>query len=407
MTSFQENGDREFLLSRLPEFLQACHAKSYLRKHLKAFSGRQVGLIALGKAAPDMMQVAVAYLGCSHGGIMVARKGEEKYIDGIQSLGASHPIPDQSSMEAAKAICSYLQHLPQGLPVVFLLSGGASSMACLPVEGMSLHEKAALSRQLMHQGANIHELNVVRRAYSQFKGGGMLGHAQGPVHSFVLSDVPGDDPAIIGSGPSWPGDGDNPLPVLQKFSIPAPKVQAKKTTKSTWEHQYKIVATPINMLAAVEKSLRANDWSICNLGDCEEGSPRDMAARHLNILQQQPSSNMAILSGGEAASMVLGDGIGGPNREYVLEIMLEAKRRSLPGSLTAFAIDTDGVDGGNDVAGAVLCLHECNHQDWEDKAKMALSQSDSGRFLDGLEASIRTGPTGTNLNDLRILLWRP
>ncbi len=415
MTSLQENGDRDFLLRLLPEFLQACRAESYLPAHLAPLSGKKVGLIALGKAAPDMMQVALRHLEPHHGGILVARHGEEISLDNIQSIGASHPVPDQSSMKAAQAICRYLQELPDGLPVVFLLSGGASSMACLPVEGMGLDEKAALSRKLMHAGADIHELNVIRRAYSQFKGGGMLGHARGPVYSFVLSDVPGDDPAIIGSGPSWPecshgssdGSFGNPLPILKKFGIDAPKVTPAKKAISAWPHSYKIVATPKNLLSRVEEYLGHHGWEVTNLGDREEGCPNEMAARHLDLFMRPTSANMAIISGGEASAKVTGNGVGGPNREFVLEVMLEARRRALTGSLTVFSIDTDGVDGGNDVAGGILCMSECRSEAWAQQASLALKSSDSGGFLDHFDASIRTGPTGTNLNDLRILLWRP
>jgi Putative glycerate kinase len=284
-------------------------------------------------------------------------------------------------------------------------------MACLPVDGMGVEEKAALSRKLMHAGADIHELNVIRRAYSQFKGGGMLGHARGPVHSFVLSDVPGDDPAIIGSGPTWP-EGPNegsksPLQILKKFHIDAPRVAPAKKVICSWPHSYKIVATPKNLLSRVEHCLEDHGWDVTNLGDREEGCPNEMAARHLDLFMRPTSANMAIISGGEASAKVTGNGVGGPNREFVLEVMLEARRRALTGSLTVLSVDTDGVDGGNDVAGGILCMSECRSEAWAQQASLALKSSDSGGFLDHFDASIRTGPTGTNLNDLRILLWRP
>lgn len=402
--------DIAYLQEYIAPIIEACSATHYLPPFLTPFEATPVGLIAIGKAAADMAQVAQRYLTLPHDGILVVKHGTEVHANKLTTCYANHPIPDKHSVIAAETICSYLQSLPLGMPVVFLLSGGASSLCCLPIKGMSLEEKSKMIHALMSRGANIHELNAVRRAYSQIKGGGLLKFARGPLHTLALSDVTGDDPKVIGSGPTIPiTEEEQYMKVLKKFEFtPVCTPSITISPISPHQHSYQLVFKPKELLDWVVQKLQSASMEVLNIGEKEEDSAANLARRHWDLAcKHYKGEPFVMVSGGEATTMIKGDGIGGANREYVLEMMLCAQSAQKPFEATILAMDTDGVDGANDVAGGIFNSTEFQKYALHNEAQEALNNSASGDFLARYGRDIVTGPTGTNLNDIRLLLIRP
>lgn len=400
-----------------------------LAPHLPPAPAGRLVVIAIGKAAAAMAAAAEAHYArvapaTSLSGLALTRYGHTRPTRAIEVVEASHPVPDAAGVAASERLLALADGLgPDDLALV-LLSGGGSALATLPVAGVSLADKQALTKALLASGASISDINCVRKHLSRLKGG-RLAEAIAPARSVTLaiSDVAGDDPSTIASGPTVPDPTtrEDALGVLERFAVDVPDGlrQALKAAPETpkpgapaFAHaRYEIVASGAGALRAASDEAVANGYETIDLGDRIEGEAREVAARHARLALDAKRSRRrcAILSGGETSIAIeksLPAGRGGRNQEYALALAL-----ALDGTtgISALAGDTDGIDGGwgasDDPAGAFVfadTLARARAAGLD--PRQALAHHDSGGFFDRLGDLLRTGPSFTNVNDFRIIL---
>jgi hydroxypyruvate reductase len=356
--------------------------------------GRTI-LLALGKAAVPMAAAAEALWPGPLSGLAVAPYGSFGSLGRIEIMHAGHPVPCPGSVAAADRLLALAGEAGEKDLVLVLLSGGASSLACLPGDGLGLQAKAELTRALLRSGAAIGEINCVRRHLSRFKGG-RLGLAAAPARivTLAISDVPGDAPEDIGSGPTAadPTTLDQARAILKRHAIEAPE-GGWSETPVTVPGRYGIVARGADALAAASAEAQRLGYKVRRL-ECE-GEARNVGREHAALALAAPPGT-AFVSGGELTVTVRGEGKGGPNQEYALAAALALAGR--PG-ICGLAADTDGIDGCCDAAGAFF-------EGGSDLAgaRAALDANDSGTWFGQRGDLFLTGPTGTNVNDLRIIL---
>ena len=386
--------------------------------------GRTV-VVGGGKAAATMAQAVEAHwpAGAALGGLVVTRYGHgvEK-LARIEVVEASHPVPDASGEAAAARMLAAVGGLGADDLVLCLISGGGASLLSLPAPGVTLADKQALNRALLRSGASIGEINCVRKHLSAIKGG-RLAVAAWParVVSLLISDVPGDDPSVIASGPTVPDPTTSAeaLAVLNRAGIVPPASiaawlgdPASETPKpgdavfaST---QTRLIATPQASLEAAAAVARAAGVTPVILGDAIEGEAaevgRVMAAIALQCARHgQPASPPCVLiSGGETTVTVRGQGRGGRNLEFLLALTLALRGHP---DVYAIAGDTDGIDGSEDNAGALMApdsLARARSQGLD--ARAMLSDNDGYGFFAALDDLVVTGATRTNVNDFRAIL---
>jgi len=376
-------------------------------------------VIGAGKASARMAEAAEAHYGACEG-YVITRYGYERPCSGIDIVQAAHPVPDQAGVRATRALLNRVSDLEPDDLVVALISGGGSALLCAPVEGVTLAEKQALNDQLLASGAPISDMNVIRKQLSKVKGG-RLAAACYPAQlvSLLISDVPGDDPQLIASGPTVGNDStpQQALDLLDKWGIDlAPHVRAaigKQTGAVTPDDPRlanaiaKIIAAPSKSLAAAAKEANAQGVEARILGDALEGEARDLGAQHARLalkLQAELGDGappILLLSGGECTVTRTGKGIGGPNAEYTLAaaIALEGKA-----GIHVLACDTDGVDGAAEVAGAYAGPDVIERAAKAGvSAQEALTNNDAHSFFATADSQIITGPTLTNVNDFRAI----
>jgi glycerate 2-kinase len=359
-------------------------------------------------------------------GIAVARQGYGRPTRAIEMVEAGHPIPDAAGLKAAERALTLADGAGPDDLVLVLLSGGASANWIAPAEGVSLADKQTVTRALLRSGANIGEINVVRKHLSRIKGGRLARRAQpARVVTLAISDVPGDEPAVIGSGPTVPDPStlaearaivarfelDVPAAVTQALNDPGNE-SPKPGDPAFATTQFKLIARPADAFRAAEQAVRAAGYECVMLGDRIEGEARDVAADHAGraLALQQQGRRAVILSGGELTVTIRGQGRGGPNQEYALALAIALG--GAPG-IAALAGDTDGTDGGagsaDDPAGAVVNADTLQRARWRglDPAHF-LIDNDSTSFFHSLGDLVETGPTWTNVNDFRaIVVDRP
>jgi glycerate 2-kinase len=377
--------------------------------------GRLV-VIGAGKASARMAEAVEAEWGPCEG-LVITRYGYARPSQGIRVVEAAHPVPDQAGVEATRQMLDLLQGLTEEDTVLALISGGASALLCAPAEGLSLAEKQAVSAALLASGAPISAMNTVRKHLSRVKGG-QLAAAAFPARmlALMISDVPGDDPAFIGSGPTV-GDATTAADariILDRWRIPVPDSARRALAGSGVVRpddprlsrvKNVIYAAPAQSLAAAAAAA-ASEAEVRMLGDRLEGEARDVAkaqgamateiAAHLTA-NDRP---VLLLSGGELTVTRTGDGVGGPNAEFCLALAL-----ALDGHprIHAIACDTDGVDGAAEVAGARIGPGTLSTRG----AAEALSRNDAHSYFARAGAQVVTGPTLTNVNDFRAILILP
>ena len=435
---------REVLIDLYRTAVAAAHPRVCLPAHLPAVppNGRLI-VLAAGKAAAAMGAVVEQHYAARGGldrviGMMTAPHGYAAALgDGrprhLSIAEARHPTPDDDSLAAAQTALGFAALATADDLVLVVFSGGASSLWAAPVPGVTLAEKTALTRGLLKSGADIHEMNTVRRHLSRIKGG-RLARAAMParVLTLAISDVPGDDPATIGSGPTAPdptalADARAVLqrlaPRMTALGLPVPASvdraladPANETPKPGdamfVRSDYRIIATPAAALEAAAIRARQAGYQVVNLGDRVTGEARDVARAHaaLAIEAKAAGRRLAILSGGELEVTVANrSGRGGRSQEYALALAIAMG--GVPG-IAAIAADTDGIDGGegaaSDPAGALVSgqtmmrAATC-HRD----ARKALDENDATPFFEALGDLVMTGPTHTNVNDFRAILIDP
>lgn len=379
--------------------------------------GRTV-VIGAGKGAAAMARAVEAHWqgqGERLSGLVVTRYGHGAPTRRIEVVEAAHPVPDAAGREAARRILESVQGLGADDLVLCLISGGGSALLALPAEGIALEDKRAVTSALLRSGATIHEINAVRKHLSAIKGG-RLGAAAHPakVVTLVISDVPGDDLSVIASGPTVPDPSTyaDARAVLAKYGITPPAAIAARLAEARDETPKPgdprlagatatLIATPAGALKAAAEVARAAGYEPVILGDAIEGEAR-VVARDQAKLAMASKSGTALISGGETTVTVKGKGRGGRNAEFGLALALAFDGR--PG-LHAIACDTDGIDGTEDNAGALVL------PDTLARARAAgldpaacLADNDAYRVFQALGDLVVTGPTLTNVNDFRAIL---
>lgn len=378
--------------------------------------GRTV-VVGAGKAAAAMAAAFEQAWAHDLTGLVITRYGYAMPTKRIEVVEASHPVPDQSGIQATQRILALVRALGPDDLVVCLLSGGASALLTAPVEGLGLADKQAVTQALLRSGAPIQHMNVVRKHLSAVKGGA-LARAVAPARlvTLAISDVVGDDPSIIGSGPTVadPSHASDALRLLDQYGIDPPEavlahLQARLEIIEPLPppSEYRLVARPRDALDAAAAMAQEAGLDPVMLGDGLEGEASDVACAHGDmarrmLLRDRPS---ILLSGGELTVTVRGNGVGGPNQEYALALALV-----LDGcmGITALAADTDGLDGNGDAAGAFVSTDSALwSRDHLTDPAAALASNNSGAALDALGDLFRPGPTNTNVNDFRAIIVRP
>ncbi|UTH72436.1 glycerate kinase [Chromobacterium sp. IIBBL 290-4] len=383
--------------------------------------GRTV-VIGAGKAAAEMARVLEEGWAGDLSGVVVTRYGHAAPTRRVEVLEASHPVPDEAGCQAAKRILQAVQGLSEDDLVICLLSGGGSALLALPAAGISLADKQELSRQLLACGAGIDEMNTVRKHLSAIKGGRLaLACAPAKLVTLAISDVVGDDPAVIASGPTVadPSSYADARAVIAKYGLTLPPAVAAllaaerdetpKPGDARLAHaEYTLIATPQLALRAAETEARRLGYDVLLLGDSIEGEAREVAKVHAGIARQiamhdSPVARPAvILSGGETTVTLKGRGRGGRNSEFLLALAIALN--GLQGAY-ALAADTDGIDGSEDNAGAFIAPDTLARAlALGVRASERLADNDGHGFFSALGDLLVTGPTQTNVNDFRAIL---
>jgi hydroxypyruvate reductase len=376
-----------------------------------------------GKAAAAMAQALEANWDGPIFGSVVTRHGYSLPTRHVQVLEAGHPVPDEGSEQAARKMLELARSAGPDDLVLFLLSGGGSALMAAPADGLTLADKQAVTKALLASGATITEINCVRRHLSAIKGGRLAVAAHpAPIITLAISDVPGDDPEAIASGPTVadPSTFADARAILEKYNIDQPlsvlshlKEARDETAKAgdpgLESAEFRMIARPAEMLEAAKIELDQAGYTTVLLGDSLEGEARDVAGSHAALAKKHADEGgrTAILSGGELTVTITGKGRGGPNREYALALALALD--SDP-RIAAMACDTDGADGaagtdGGDVAGGVITPDTLSRAQAAGlDAADRLADNDAGGFFERLGDAVITGPTQTNVNDFRCIL---
>lgn len=379
-------------------------------------------VIGCGKAAASMAKALEDHWPGQLSGMVVTRYGYNVPTKRIEVVEAAHPVPDESGRKAAERMLNMVRGLSADDLVLFLVSGGGSALLSLPAPGLTLSDKQSINKALLKSGANIAEMNCVRKHLSAVKGG-RLAAACAPARVITLgiSDIPGDDPAVIASGPTVADVTTfaDALGILNKYGIDEPKPvlehlrAAKEETPKPGDPrlantELHIVAAPQMSLEAAAESARKAGIAPVILGDAIEGEAREVAIVHAGIARQvkrhgQPAkSPCVLLSGGETTVTVRGSGRGGRNAEFLLALAVALGGEA---GIHALAGDTDGIDGTEDNAGAIMTPDSLTRAAARklDANKM-LADNDGYSFFSGLGDLVVTGPTLTNVNDFRAIL---
>ena len=384
--------------------------------------GRLV-VVGAGKASARMAEAVEAVYGPCEG-LVITRYGYARPCRGIEIIEAAHPVPDKAGMEASARMLEMLGDLGEGDMVLALISGGASALLVQPAGAITLEEKQAVNAALLASGAAIGQMNLVRKHLSRVKGG-QLAAAAYPARmlALMISDVPGDDPAMIGSGPTV-GDDSTPqeaLAVLERHGIDLPRAVAdvlagpsgvvRPDDPRLERVANVIVAAPAQSLEAAAEIARQEGMTVRVMGDALEGEARELGRDHAALALEirdalaPGDAPVLLLSGGELTVTRRGEGVGGPNAEYALALAMALEGAA---GIHALACDTDGVDGAAEVAGAHIgpdTLQRARAAGMD--AARALAQNDAHSFFAAIDGQVVTGPTLTNVNDFRAILIAP
>ena len=375
--------DRAFLQFLFDAAVAAASPAACMPLWLEDRPQGNVVVVGAGKAAASMAAIVEQQWAAPLSGLVIVPYGHGAECDQIEVVEASHPVPDDNGVAATRRILELVSDLGENDTVVCLLSGGGSSLLCAPAEGITLEEKRAATKALLKSGAAIHEINAKRREMSAVKGG-KLAKACAPatVITLIISDVPGNDPSVVASGPT----------IVDAVSARDADVR--------------ILATSDDALQAAALRALEQDINPYVLGDLA-GDARQLAEEHARLAldiaagQGPVEPPCVILSGGETTVRVTGTGRGGRNSEYGLALALALDGH--PG-ISAIVCDTDGIDGAGDNAGVRVLPDTLTRT--ADDARAMQANNDSYAFFDRLGDLVMTGPTRTNVNDFRAILVR-
>ena len=401
--------------------VDAASAKQSLPPHLPSLPRGKTVVIGAGKAAASMARAVETHWSGALSGLVVTRYGHSEPCEAITVIEASHPVPDAAGEKAAHDIIAMVDGLGADDLVLCLISGGGSSLLALPAPGITLEDKRSISKALLRSGATIGEMNCVRKHLSAIKGGRLAAAcAPAKLVTLIISDVPGDDPAVVASGPTVPdpttlADAAN---VLDRYSIDVSENvrrhladshnESPKPGDAVFERSsVQIIATAQQSLDAAANIAKDGGYTPLVLGDLE-GEARDVALVHAGIARQvakhgQPCAPpCVILSGGETTVTVRGNGRGGRNAEFALSLAIALHGQA---NIHAIACDTDGIDGTEDNAGCMLTPASLERAQAAglDPAEY-LQNNDGYGFFAAIDGLIVTGPTRTNVNDFRAIV---
>ncbi|MFZ5708650.1 MAG: glycerate kinase type-2 family protein [Pseudomonadota bacterium] len=409
---------RAFLRALFDRAVAVADPMRMIGGHLPPKPSGRVLVVGAGKASARMAEAVEAAWGSCEG-LVITRYGHGRPTKGIEIVEAAHPVPDAAGLKATARMLDLVSGLGPDDLVLALISGGASALLVRPAGAITLAEKQAVNAALLASGAPIDRMNTVRKHLSRVKGGQLAAAAYpARVLALMISDVPGDDPAFIGSGPTV-GDASTPADVraiLDRWNIAVPFSVAAVLNGPTGvvppgdprlsRTENRIVAAPARSLDAAAEAARAAGCEVTILGDRVEGEAREVAAAHARLAREaargRGAEPLLLLSGGELTVTRRGRGVGGPNAEYALALAVALN--GAPG-IHAIACDTDGVDGAAEVAGAIVSPDTLRRaQSLGLDPKIALDGNDSHSFFDALSDQVITGPTLTNVNDFRAIL---
>jgi hydroxypyruvate reductase len=367
-----------------------------LHAHLPPPPRGRIFVAAAGKAAASMSLAAERHYSVPLEGIAVTRYQHALPTKSIRVVEAGHPVPDESGERAAREILENAQRLGPDDLLLVLISGGGSSLLSLPAPGVSMGELKALTGKLLKSGAEIREMNTVRKHLSAIAGGRLAAACRGKVVALIISDVVGDDPTHIASGPcaADPTTIDDAKAILARYRIDfhGPFSESPKAAKA----ENRVIATAMRSLEAAGEVFRKAGIRPEILGDTITGEAREVG-KEMAALAKRAKGPVALISGGECTVTIEGEGgRGGRCSEFLLALGIEH-----PG-VSAIAADTDGIDGSEDNAGAVWLPEYAGRPDKE----ALLAKHDSYGFFLGAGGLVITGPTRTNVNDYRAIVVR-
>ena len=412
---------KQFLTELFQAAVTAADPMQTLASALPEKPNKRILVIGAGKANARMAEAVEAHWGPCEG-LVITRYGYARPCEGIEIVEAAHPVPDVAGLKATNRILELVKSADENTYILALISGGASALLTSPAGTITLTEKQKLNGDLLASGAPITQMNIVRKHLSNVKGG-QLAAASYPAEllSLMISDIPGDDPAFIGSGPTV-GDNstvDDARAILEryKFEIPSsveealskPSGVVKTSDKRLSKTTNLIYAAPSQSLAAAKQVAEQAGCEVSILGDDLEGEARELAIEQIKFAKDVAVKPMTrpvlILSGGEVTVTKRGSGIGGPNAEYTLAAAIAADGHP---QIHVLACDTDGVDGAAEVAGAYAGPETLEKaRSVGISAERALNNNDAHSFFAAIQSQIITGPTLTNVNDFRAILVMP
>jgi len=417
--------ERALLRQMFNAAIQAAAPDEAVPKHLPMPPRGRTIVVGAGKAAAAMARAVERHWPASAplSGLVVTRYGHGvEPLARIEVVEASHPVPDAAGQAAAARIMAMVQGLGADDLVLCLISGGGSALLSLPGPGISLTDKQAINRALLCSGAGIHDMNCVRKHLSAIKGGRLAAAAApAPLVTLLISDVPGDDPSVIASGPTVPDASTlaDAKAVLARFAIEVPSAvrallgdpaaETPKPGAAVFAHtQTRVIATPQASLEAAAAVARAAGVHPVILGDAIEGEAAEVGrvlagiARQVAVHRQPAPPPCVLISGGETTVTVRGSGRGGRNVEFLLSLAIELG--GIPG-VAALAGDTDGVDGAEEIAGAIITPDTLSRAATLGlNPRASLADNNGHGFFEALGDQVITGPTLTNVNDFRAIL---
>ena len=415
--------ERAMLLRLFDAAIDSVSATRVMPRNLPAPQHGRVALIAVGKAAAAMADAALERIPPPAAALVVTRYGHmtDRLLARaeVERIEAGHPYPDAQSIRAAERALEIAHGLEAQDHLLVLLSGGGSALLAAPARGLSLADKQATTRALLESGATIAEINCVRKHLSRIKGSRLaLAAGQARVSTFIISDVPGDDPSFVSSGPTVPDQTTLEMAreILRKYGIAAPTAVLAALDNPANETppadslglagvETTIVARPRDALSAAGREASAAGYVVMDLGDQLQAEARHLGASHAALARRLSVDGKprAIISGGETTVAVQNpQGKGGRNLEYLLGLAIALD--GAPG-ISALACDTDGIDGTEEAAGAIVLPDTLQRADALGLDPLEhLRTNNAYPFFAALGDLVVTGPTRTNVNDFRVIL---
>ncbi|WP_156318686.1 glycerate kinase [Rhizobium sp. AAP43] len=415
-----EQGARNALRAIFDAAVGSADPHRVLAQHLPEKPKGRCVVVGAGKASAAMAAALVdAWPDVALSGVVVTRYDHAVPAGQIEIIEAAHPVPDENSAKAASRILEAVSGLGPDDLVIALISGGGSALMVAPAGAMTLDDKRAVNRALLSSGATIAEMNAVRKHLSLIKGG-RLAEAAYPARivSLMISDVPGDDPSEIASGPTVPDPTTiaDVREIIARYGLDLPAAaravidSGEETPKTAANAELRIIASPRQALEAAAKTARSLGFTPLILGDALEGEAREAGTLMAGIatsacLHGLPVSAPAVLLSGGETTVTMGKGPvgkGGRNSEFLLSLALALKGRD---GIFALAGDSDGIDGVEDAAGAIVTPHTLARMRAAGiDPRVALSHHDSYTAFAAIGDLVVTGPTLTNVNDIRAIL---